>query len=112
MPKKSVDLGLLQMQILWFLSKNPTHGYELTKQLNQVKQTKVTQSTMYPALAKLVELGLVESKTEGSRGKRIYRVSRKGKRALEKAMTDFCSCFIGIFKDAHCSKCGSRVECK
>ena len=57
-----IDLGILQMQILWLLNRKDTHGYELMKNLNEIKNTKITQGTLYPALQRLEELNLIKSK--------------------------------------------------
>lgn len=109
MSVKRCDLGLLQMQILWLLSKKPSHGYDLMKTLNKIKRTRITQSTMYPCLAKLESMGLVKSKASGSRGRKTYVLSAKGRKTLAQSMKEFCACFEGIFKDVKCVECGCAV---
>lgn len=101
--KSEIELGLLQMQILWLLKK-PTHGYCLMKELNELKKTKITQGTLYPTLQRLEELRLISSKIEQRR--KIYRLTTKGKKIMKDACKDFCQTFHGIFHDFVCDKCG------
>ena len=98
-----IDLGILQMQILWLLNRKDTHGYELMKNLNEIKKTKITQGTLYPALQRLEELNLIKSK----KGKRkiIYSLTSKGKKIMSDNCIEFCHTFEGIFKDYICHHC-------
>lgn len=105
--KPEIDVGLLQMQILWVLGKGPSHGYLLMKRLSELKGTKVTQGTLYPTMQRLQELGLVESRYE--KRKRIYSLTAKGKRTMKEACKDFCVTFQGIFSDFVCGRCGAKV---
>ena len=100
--KSEIELGLLQMQVLWLLKK-PTHGYELMKRLNELKTTKITQGTLYPTLQRLEELKLITSKTEDR--KKIYKLTEKGKKTMKDSCSDFCKTFHGIFEDYVCHKC-------
>lgn len=90
------DLGILQMQILWLLENQPIHGYELMKRLNAIKNTKITQGTLYPTMQKLVSLGYVSSKTEGKR--KIYHLTTKGKNKMDSSCQEFVSMFKCIFE--------------
>jgi len=102
-----IELGLLQMQILWVLNRNPTHGYDIMKQMQVLKSTKVTQGTLYPTLQRLVDLDLIEKEEEADR-KIIYHITEKGKRVMNDACTDFTRTFFGIFHDFVCEKCVHR----
>jgi DNA-binding MarR family transcriptional regulator len=101
-----IELGLLQMQVLWVLNRKPSHGYNIMKQMQSLKSTRVTQGTLYPTLQRLVDLGLIE-KEEGAR-KIIYHITEKGKRVMNDACTDFTRTFFGIFHDFVCEKCVHR----
>ena len=101
-----IELGLLQMQILWVLNRNPTHGYDIMKQMQVLKSTKVTQGTLYPTLQRLVDLDLIEK--EESDRKIIYHINEKGRQIMNDACTDFTRTFFGIFHDFVCGKCVSR----
>ncbi len=93
------------MQVLWLL-KRPTHGYELMKNLNTLKRTKITQGTLYPTLQRLEELKLIASKTSGR--KRVYHLTDKGRITMRNNCEEFCRTFVGIFKDFVCGKCDSQ----
>jgi DNA-binding PadR family transcriptional regulator len=101
--RNEIELGMLQMQILWLVSKKPVHGYELMKRLNELKTTKVTQGTLYPALQRLEELSLIKRK----KSDRIinYSITAKGAKIMNNSCIDFCRTFNGIIHDFLCNKC-------
>lgn len=103
-----VDLGDLQMQILWFLGKKPAHGYELMKRLSEIKKTRITQGTLYPTVAKLEEMDLIRARKRGARGKKVFSLTPKGKRVMERNCAEFCKIFGGIFVDFYCCGCGKK----
>jgi len=100
---KPIDLGLLQMQILWLLSKKPMHGYLLMKNLDELKKTKITQGTLYPALQRLEQMKLIKSKKKERTI--VYHVTDLGKKAMMDSCRDFCRTFSGIIHDFVCNKC-------
>lgn len=100
--KPELELGLLQMQILWLL-KRPSHGYALMKSLNALKRTKITQGTLYPALQRLEELGLIRRKKVAR--KHVWHLTEKGKRTMKRSCAEFCVTFQGIFRDFICERC-------
>ncbi len=78
--------GSLPALILQSLSKGPTHGYKIAQDI-KLKSKGVLdfkEGTLYPALHGLENKGLVrsESKQQGGRTRRYYRLTGKGKRAL------------------------------
>jgi DNA-binding PadR family transcriptional regulator len=99
----TIDLGLLQMQILWLLSKKPMHGYILMKELDELKRTKITQGTLYPTLQKLERLKLIKSQKKDRTI--VYHVTKNGKQAMRENCHDFCRTFSGIIHDFVCGKC-------
>ena len=101
-----IEMGLLQMQVLWVLSRKPCHGYELMKDLNAIKSTKITQGTLYPTLKRLAELRLIQV-TEGD-NRKVYHITEKGKKTMDQSCTDFTRTFFGIFHDYVCGKCVER----
>lgn len=102
---QDIEVGMMQMQILWLLGSRPMHGYELMKVLTEIKGTKVTQGALYPTLSRLQDSGLIEVKSEGSRGKKTYQLTEKGRDIMSKTCTEFCRIFKGIFKDFVCTWC-------
>jgi PadR family transcriptional regulator, regulatory protein PadR len=101
-----IEMGMLQMQVLWLLDKQATHGYELMKRLNAIKRTKVTQGTLYPVLQKLVLLKLIKS-SEKDR-KKIYSLTAKGEKTMKHACEDFVKIYEGIVRDFVCRGCSTE----
>jgi DNA-binding PadR family transcriptional regulator len=101
--RSEIELGILQMQVLWLLSRKSTHGYKLMKDLNALKKTKVTQGTLYPAMQRLEELKLVKREKKGR--KVVYHITPKGKQVMTDACRDFSRTFFGIFNDFICGRC-------
>jgi len=100
----SFDLGVLQMQILWLLNKKPSHGYSLLKDLRKIKRSKLTQGTLYPALASLERAHFIKAAKKGIRGKKVYSLTPRGRKAMLEACKEFVLIFSGIFGDFYCKK--------
>lgn len=98
-------LTLLQLYALWLIDKKPRHGYELMNDLKP-KEKKVTQGTIYPLLRSLESDGLIRSKKEGKRGKKMYTVTKKGKNVLKRSCEYLCDVYKDIFKKYICGACG------
>jgi DNA-binding MarR family transcriptional regulator len=103
-----IELGMLQMQTLWILSRGPMHGYDLMKALSALKGTEITQGTLYPMLKRLEELGLIRSEDEGRRV--VNHITEKGKHVMSIACLDFVKTFYGIFHDYACKRCDIHVK--
>ena len=98
-----IELGLLQMQLLWLISKKDIHGYELMKELEIIKGKKITQGTLYPTLQKLEKHGYIKGHTEDNRV--TYKITQTGKAIMNETSTDFIKTFFGIFHDFACKRC-------
>ena len=105
-PRSEIDLGMLQMQILWVLERKPSHGYELMKELSLLKKMSITQGTLYPTLQKLEKLGLIKGRDDDR--KIVYSITGKGRATMTSACSEFTRTFFGIFHDFVCEKCVSR----
>lgn len=99
-----IELGLLQTQILWLLSRKSVHGYELMKTLTTLRGSRMTQGTLYPTMQRLEELGLVEREALQER-KIIYHVTGRGKQVMNDTCLAFVKTFYGIFHDYACERC-------
>ncbi len=83
--------------VLATLASEEAHGLEVMRRLEAAGRgaLRLKEGTLYPALYRLEEAGLLrarwESATSGRRGprRRIYRLTRNGKRALAKGRTDW-----------------------
>jgi PadR family transcriptional regulator, regulatory protein PadR len=85
MPRESFS-GHLELLLLAAVGSHPMHGYAIIEYVRQASsgQFDYAEGTIYPALRRLEDDGLVRSRwseTDGRR-RRIYDVSSKGKRAL------------------------------
>src|SRR3989338_7011482 len=92
-----IELGMLQMQVLWLLSRKSNHGYDMMKDLNNLKRTKVTQGTLYPTIQRLEEIELV--KRQEMERRIIYHLTPLGRQVMADACRDFSRTFFGIFND-------------
>jgi PadR family transcriptional regulator, regulatory protein PadR len=86
--KGHVDLVLLSC-----LREGPAHGYLIVKRLllRSDGEFELLEGTLYPALHRLEESGLVASRweTENGRRRRVYRLTRKGRVALGERVAEW-----------------------
>lgn len=101
--QSDIELGLLQMQILWMLSRKSMHGYALMQRLSEIKKSKMTQGTLYPTLQRLEEMKFIRRNARGR--KIVYDITANGRKTMRKSCEDFSRTFMGIFKDFVCDKC-------
>ena len=77
--------GHLDSLILAVVEAEPAHGYAIIERLKQRSGGKLSlpEGTVYPALHRLEASGLLSSSwSEGSRRRRVYRLTRSGRREL------------------------------
>jgi len=89
MTKPNLDLlqGTLDMLILKTLALQPMHGWGISQRIQQISQDVlvVNQGSLYPALVRLEEKGLIESEwgvSENNRRAKYYSLTRTGKKQL------------------------------
>ena len=80
--------GTLDLLILKVLSTTPNHGYGIAMRIHQLSDDalKVEEGSLYPALYRLEERGLIDSEwgaTENNRKARFYKLTRKGRSASQ-----------------------------
>jgi transcriptional regulator len=76
--------GTLDLLILKSLGTGANHGYGIATRLHQLSDDvlKVEEGSLYPALYRLEEQGLIESEwraTENNRKAKFYSLTRKGR---------------------------------
>jgi transcriptional regulator len=80
--------GHLDMLLLQVIAGCPSHGYQLVCALRERSNGAfdVPEGTLYPALHRLEAKGLITSEWErgATRRRRIYRLTARGRRALQK----------------------------
>jgi len=80
--------GTLPTLILEALVQEPGHGYRIAQKIKERSQGVLDfkEGTLYPALHKLENEGMVESyeSVENGRARRYYRITRSGRGMLAK----------------------------
>ncbi|HWA93606.1 MAG TPA: PadR family transcriptional regulator [Terracidiphilus sp.] len=78
--------GTLPTLILEALARQPNHGYAIAQRIKERSSGVLDfkEGTLYPALHKLENEGLIESfdEVESGRTRRSYRITKTGKAAL------------------------------
>jgi PadR family transcriptional regulator PadR len=80
--------GTLDVLILRCLAPGPNHGYSIASRIHQLSDDvlKVEEGSLYPALYRLEEQGLIDSEwrsTENNRKAKFYTLTRKGRSAAQ-----------------------------
>jgi PadR family transcriptional regulator PadR len=90
MAVRRVDLlqGTLDLLVLKVLSAGSNHGYGIASRIHQLSNDalRVEEGSLYPALYRMEEQGLIESEwgeTENRRRAKFYRLTRKGRGAAQ-----------------------------
>src|ERR1700687_4438311 len=86
--KSDLPQGTLDLLILKIAALGPVHGYAIAQRLEQVSKhvVQVPQGSLYPALHRLENRGLLASdrkESETGREAKFYRLTRKGRAELE-----------------------------
>ncbi len=95
--------GHLETMVLSSLERGDAHGLEIIRRLEEAGcgLLRLKEGSLYPALYRLEAAGKVsvvrEEQEPGKRGapRRIYRLTRKGKRGLAKGREDWAA-FVQI----------------
>jgi PadR family transcriptional regulator PadR len=79
--------GTLDMLILKIVALRPIHGYAILQRIQQISKDalQVRQGSLYPALYRLENKGLLEAEwrtQEGGREAKYYNLTKKGKQQL------------------------------
>ncbi len=87
-PKSDLLQGTLDLLILQSLTAGPLHGWAISKRIQQMSSDVlvVNQGSLYPALYRLEDRGVIASKESSSpEGRRIkiYRLTAAGRRQLQ-----------------------------
>jgi PadR family transcriptional regulator len=90
MAMKEIDLlqGTLDLLVLKTLSADPMHGYRIASTIQQLSADvlRVEEGSLYPALYRMEQKGLIESEwrlTDTGRRARFYKLTRKGRREMQ-----------------------------
>jgi transcriptional regulator len=85
--RKELLQGTLELLILKTLSTEQLHGWDIAKRIAVVSQDRLTlkQGSLYPALHRLENRGLIEAEwgvSDSGRSAKFYRLTRIGKKHL------------------------------
>jgi DNA-binding PadR family transcriptional regulator len=85
--------GHLDLLLLAVVGDRTVHGYAVISELaaRSGGTLNLAEGTVYPALHRLEAVGLLESEwsTMGGRRRRVYRLTRAGRVALDQRRTDW-----------------------
>jgi PadR family transcriptional regulator, regulatory protein PadR len=93
-PKNDLLQGTLDLLVLKTLAIGPQHGWGISQRLQQVSQEvfRVNQGSLYPALHRLEEQGLIASTwgvSENNREAKFYRLTKAGQKQLAVATANW-----------------------
>jgi PadR family transcriptional regulator PadR len=90
MAVRRIDLlqGTLDLLILKILSAGANHGYGIALRIHQLSddELRVEEGSLYPALYRMEEEGLIDSEwgiSENNRKAKFYKLTRKGRTAVQ-----------------------------
>jgi PadR family transcriptional regulator len=98
--------GTLDLLILKTLAREPMHGYGIAQHLRIVSEDvlQVGESSLYPALQRLLLKGWVTSKwgaSENNRRARYYTLTSAGRRQATVEQREFARMILAIHKVLH-----------
>ena len=101
--KKPSELipGTLEMLVLQTLMFGPMHGYAIAQHIAQRSDSvlRVEQGSLYPALERLLDAGLVTAKweqTPANRRARYYTITAAGRKHLGAEISSFDNVLLAI----------------
>ena len=82
-PGRELMKGSTDSLLLYLISQQPMYGYQIIKELEEKSEGyfKFKEGTLYPALHRLEEAGLISGKWQvppGGRQRRYYHITDKG----------------------------------
>jgi DNA-binding PadR family transcriptional regulator len=90
-PKQLAGLGRYSgpaTLILSSLAAGDKHGYALTKDIEQFAAVHLSPGTLYAALTRLVDQGLIEAVASDDERRRPYRITPAGTAALHTQLSE------------------------
>ncbi|MBI2970954.1 MAG: PadR family transcriptional regulator [Candidatus Aenigmarchaeota archaeon] len=103
--------NLVKLYTLLLLQGRPKHGYELLKTTGERLGRNVSPGQMYPFLKRLQKLGYVRVQESGSREKKAYALTAKGKKFSQLMIGRFSGIMDLALKSRlrTCAHCGCEV---
>ena len=93
-PKVDLLQGTLDLLILKTLDLRANHGWGISQRIQQISKDvlSVNQGSLYPALGRLEEQGLISAEwgtSENNRRARFYSLTKAGRKQLETETADW-----------------------
>jgi PadR family transcriptional regulator PadR len=88
MPKTDNLQGALELLVLKILRRGPNHGFAISSYIQQTSDEllRVEAGSLYPALHRMTEAGLIKAEwrqSDAGRRARFYTITARGRRKLE-----------------------------
>ncbi|MFB6241864.1 MAG: PadR family transcriptional regulator [Candidatus Nanosalina sp.] len=109
---EELDLSHInRLYSILLLKDGPKHGYEIIKDIEEMRGKKPSTSHIYPFLEDLREKGLVETREEGNRGKKVYSFTEEGEELVEERVSEFGKILQAAIENdiEECAHCGCQV---
>ncbi len=86
--RKQMRKGYLKLAILFALTREPTHGYNLMRRINEMTLGVIapTAGGIYPALRELEEEGLIKGSWRPEERRKVYEITLKGRAVFRLAV--------------------------
>lgn len=99
--------GTLEMLILRTVGRGPMHGYGIAQELKRTSDDvfRVQQGSLYPALHRLQERGLLKAEwheNETGRQAKFYSLTRAGRKRLEEETANWLRLSAAITRVMEC----------
>jgi PadR family transcriptional regulator, regulatory protein PadR len=93
--------GVLDMMVLQILRRGGLHGYAIAQTIRETsgELLHIEEGTLYPALQRLLREGWVDAEwgvSPHNRRVRIYKITRAGRKQLEREVSRFQRMLDGI----------------
>ena len=103
-PKSDLPQGTLDLLILKIVTMGPIHGYAIAQRIQQISRdvVQVQQGSLYPALHRLENKGLLAAEwkeSETGREAKFYSLTKKGRRQMDTEVAEWerlCDA-VGLF---------------
>jgi transcriptional regulator len=100
-PRSDLPQGTLDMLILQIIALEPIHGYAIARRMQQISRdvVQVQQGSLYPALHRLENRGLLAAEwkaSETGRDAKFYRLTPKGRAALRLETANWARLSVAI----------------
>jgi DNA-binding PadR family transcriptional regulator len=106
--KKVKITNMVKFYTLTLLYEKPRHGYEIIKNLSNSLEKEVSAGEIYPFLDLLNKNNYVSFKTEKSRGKKTYHLTKEGRNLVKELFSRSGNLAVALIESkievcAHCN---------